>query len=425
MRPPTPVPAREPRSTLCSQRACGRGASRRRCRRRRRTGRGSPVAAAAARAGCARLPAAARRLRLLRRRSRRGLRRCWVPARPALCGAGAAAAAPAARRRWGGRCLERRGTRLERTGLRSAPCCWASLRALLGLLGAASDCSGGCRLRRAARPRRPSRAARRPGPSRPRRPDLESVPATGLGSRCRPCRSRPRAAARRRDRVADRLQPARDGALGDALAERGHRHRGAARTGLPTALLLAPLCAALLAGAAAAALLAALLRSGGSCPASNGSDCAGAARLDTLRGERLGRPAAAPPSSAARSAGAWDACSACCGCLGLLLRGPAVAALAIAAGALGRAVADDPRARRPRPPSRPRRRRCAAARRPPATGSRYPPCRSRPSSNGSSTATCSPSALSLRVTVPSETLSAERRHVDGVGHVLSESLSSS
>ena len=45
------------------------------------------------------------------------------------------------------------------------------------------------------------------------------------GSRCRPCRWRPRAAARRPRPVADRLEPAGDGALGDGLAQLGHRHR--------------------------------------------------------------------------------------------------------------------------------------------------------------------------------------------------------
>ena len=74
------------------------------------------------------------------------------------------------------------------------------------------------------RRRRPRRAARRWGPCRPRRPRSAGAHRrTRRGSRSRPCRSTPRAAARRPRLVALGLQPPRHGSLGDRLPELRHR----------------------------------------------------------------------------------------------------------------------------------------------------------------------------------------------------------
>ena len=210
------------------------------------------------------------RSRVIRTRSSRGARRAARAARRARRrGAGAAGAAAAARSRQGcgvgpGRRLALRAPDVEHVALGQAAVlaggrdarCGSSLfsvdqlahgrrqpvgaGAAVGGRSPGAGCGavgrrwrGGRRGARALRGRRGRRRRRRLGDHAEHRADLDGGAVAARGSRpaCRrsahgppasPCRSRARPAARRRDRLADRLQPFRDGRLGHRFAERGN-----------------------------------------------------------------------------------------------------------------------------------------------------------------------------------------------------------
>ena len=239
-------------------------------------------------------------------------------------------------------------------------------------------------------------AARRPARRRPAAPITASSAPTSTVSSSGDLDLQQRAGDRRRDlgvdlvggdleqrlvdlhRVADLLEPAGDGALGDALAERRHRHR--CRPPPPDA------------GAGAARL-----RCGGLGSPSAG--CGSAARRPAGLRRRVRRPAP-PRCSSARLVGAAARRGAASPAPRVLALPPMTAELGADLGGLVLADHD-----------------LRAARRRPGDGISVSTLSVETSSRGSSTSTRSPSCLSQRVTVPSVTLSPSRGHGDRYRHL--------